>query len=409
MATQWAARECRISARETVPASCHDTLPEVGDLVADKYRVERLIGRGSVGVVFAARHELLEKRVALKLLSEEAASTPEAVRRFYKEARAAAQIESDHVARVLDVGQTGGGFPFMALELLDGVDLAKLLEERGPMLASEIVGWVLQALEALAEAHSLGIVHRDLKPANLFLARRRDGTHTLKILDFGISKSPAAVGAATTLTVTSSILGSPVYMAPEQLRDAKSVDPRADIWAIGVVLYELLTGRLPFVAANIADLCVAILERSPPPVCARRGRTSRRGSRTSCGGACRETSTSVSMMRWHSPKPSRPSRRRGPSRRSSASAAFCRLPARRRKTTARGLEGRATVAGRSWLRRSASSRSLRRLWSPRALQRVGSPGCGIEHHLRRSPSPPDGCGAAAVVPGPERATTERRW
>jgi len=240
-----------------------DSVPDVGDLVAGKYRIERRIGGGSMGVVYAARHELLGKAVALKLISEEAASTSQAVHRFYNEARAAAQIESDHVARVLDVGHADDGSPFMALELLDGCDLAELLEQDGPQPVVEVVGWVLQALEAIADAHSIGIVHRDLKPANLFLAHKRDGTSTIKVLDFGISKNVARDEAATTLTVTSSILGSPTYMAPEQLRDAKSVDGRADIWSIGVVLYELLAGRLPFAAQNVADLFVAILERSP--------------------------------------------------------------------------------------------------------------------------------------------------
>jgi serine/threonine-protein kinase len=218
-----------------------------------------------MGAVFAARHELLQKQVAIKLMAEEHAGTPEAVTRFFNEARAAAGIEGEHVARVLDVGQLENGAPFMAIELLDGADLARVLEERGPLPVHDVIDWVLQALEALAEAHSLGIVHRDLKPANLFLARRRDGTSLLKVLDFGISKqSPAVSAGSPSITATSSILGSPMYMAPEQLRSAKTVDARADIWAIGVVLYELLSGRLPFQAENVAELFVAVLERTPP-------------------------------------------------------------------------------------------------------------------------------------------------
>jgi serine/threonine-protein kinase len=232
--------------------------------VADKYRIQRLIGQGAMGAVFAARHELLQKQVALKLISDECARAPDAVRRFFDEARAAAAIESEHVVRVLDVGQTISGFPFMALELLEGCDLAQLLEDSGPLPVHEVVDWILQALEALAEAHSLGIVHRDLKPANLYLARRRDGTRVVKVLDFGISKIARLPGESPTLTATSAILGSPVYMAPEQLRSARSVDARADIWAIGVVLYELLTGRIPFQGDSVAQVFVAVLEHSAP-------------------------------------------------------------------------------------------------------------------------------------------------
>ncbi len=216
-----------------------------------------------MGAVYAACHEPLQKRVALKILFDEHVHSPETVNRFFNEARAAAGIESEHVARVLDVGQLETGAPFMALELLDGADLAAVLQQGRRLSVHDVVDWILQALEALAEAHSLGIVHRDLKPANLFLARRRDGTRVVKVLDFGISKFSGLAGAQPTFTVTSSILGSPVYMAPEQLRNAKSVDARADIWAVGVVLYELLSGNLPFFADNVAELFVAVLEHAP--------------------------------------------------------------------------------------------------------------------------------------------------
>lgn len=242
------------------------SLPKTGDILAGKYRVERLIGKGAMGAVFAARHELLQKQVALKLMTEEYAGTPEGVVRFFNEARAAAGIEGEHVARVLDVGQLENGAPFMAIELLEGADLAQVLEQRGALPASQVADWMLQTLEALAEAHALGIVHRDLKPANLFLARRRDGTSLVKVLDFGISKQRLLAGTGPSVTATSSILGLPMYMAPEQLRNAKTVDARADIWAVGVVMYELLAGRLPFRADNVAELFVAVLEHSPPPL-----------------------------------------------------------------------------------------------------------------------------------------------
>ena len=160
----------------------------VGVIVAGKYRLERLIGKGAMGAVYVAQHEFLERRVALKFISEEHAGTSDCARRFLNEARAAAGIENEHVARILDAGQLDGGAPFMALEMLDGADLAQISEqaiEQGETLAVErVADWVLQALEGLAEAHSLGIIHRDLKPANLFLARRRDGSSIIKVLDF---------------------------------------------------------------------------------------------------------------------------------------------------------------------------------------------------------------------------------
>jgi serine/threonine-protein kinase len=244
-------------------------LPAVGDLVDGKYRIQRHIGEGGMGTVLAARHEILQMDVALKVVSV-VAPTPETLARFRREARTAAAIQSEHVGRVLDAGQLADGTPFMALELLEGKDLEQLLEERrGRVPVREAVDWILQALEGLAEAHALGIVHRDLKPSNLFLASRRDGTSIIKILDFGISKQDRPgppLGSTASLTTTSTIVGSPMYMAPEQLRDSKRVDARADIWAVGVVLYELLVGRSPFVAENVAQLMFAILESAHSPL-----------------------------------------------------------------------------------------------------------------------------------------------
>jgi serine/threonine-protein kinase len=275
MSTPWAAHDSADRMRQTTVGGREGSLPEVGDVIGGKYRVERLIGRGAMGAVFAARHELLGRPVALKLMSQEHADSSESITRFFNEARAAARIESEHIARILDMGLTDRGSPFIVLELLEGADLSQILESRGPLPVSEVVGWIVQALEAMAEAHSLGIVHRDLKPANLFLARRRDGTSIVKVLDFGISKDRRRPPATPALTATSSILGSPAYMAPEQLRDARTVDARADIWAMGVVLYELLAGGLPFRAANVADMCVAILERDLLPVRSIRSDTQR--------------------------------------------------------------------------------------------------------------------------------------
>jgi serine/threonine-protein kinase len=265
MATRRPEAERPDRAGETVVDARAGTLPEVGTVVAGKYRVDRLIGTGAMGAVFAATHEALGRQVAIKMMWKEHLDAPDLVSRFFNEARAAARIESEHIARIFDVGQTDNGSPFIVLELLDGADLAQTLESRGPLPVPELVGWILQALEGIAEAHSMGIVHRDLKPANLFLAHKRDGTSIVKVLDFGISKDQRT-SAGPALTVTTTMLGSPAYMAPEQLRDARTADARTDIWATGVVLYELLSGGLPFRASNVADLCVAILEHDVAPL-----------------------------------------------------------------------------------------------------------------------------------------------
>jgi serine/threonine protein kinase len=235
-----------------------------GDVLAGKYRVERLIAQGGMGAVFAAQHTILNQRVALKLLLGELRESQEAAARFLNEARAAAQIRGEHVARVLDVGQLPDGTPFMVLEYLEGSDLASLLAQRGALAVTEVADYALQALDALAQAHAAGIVHRDLKPANLFLARRHDGTSVIKVLDFGISKNLAPLGETPRgLTQTRALMGSPEYMSPEQLRTPRAVDTRTDIWSLGVILYELLTGKTPFEGPSVSELFVQILEATP--------------------------------------------------------------------------------------------------------------------------------------------------
>jgi serine/threonine protein kinase len=250
--------------------SAHDQrawMPGVGDVLAGKYRIEKTLGQGGMGVVLAAHHELLDQRVAIKLLQPEIAGNPEAVSRFLNEARSASRIRNEHVARVVDVGRLDGGQPYMVMEYLEGLDLEQVLAQRGPLPAAEVVDWLMQALEAVAQAHALGIIHRDLKPPNLFLARCQDGTSQVKVLDFGISKAMTAPGEARgSVTTTKALLGSPAYMSPEQLRDSKNVDVRTDIWALGVVAYELLTGSLPFDADNVVALFAAIQETTPRPL-----------------------------------------------------------------------------------------------------------------------------------------------
>jgi len=232
-----------------------------GDVLARKYRVERVLGVGGMGVVVAATHLQLSQRVALKFLLPDALANPEVVARFAREARAAAQIRSEHVARVLDVGELDSGLPYMVMEFLEGRDLAQELEAQGVLGVEEAVTHVLHACEAIAEAHAAGIVHRDLKPANLFLARRADGSICIKVLDFGISKSP--IGVEGDLTKTQGVLGSPLYMSPEQMTASRTVDVRTDVWALGIILYESLTGGCPFQAETMPELVAAILSNRP--------------------------------------------------------------------------------------------------------------------------------------------------
>jgi serine/threonine protein kinase len=235
-----------------------------GDLVGGKYRVERTLGAGGMGVVVAARQIDLDRPVALKFLQTKLLETPGLVTRFSREARAAAKLESEHVARVLDVGTLPTGEPYMVMEYLEGEDLAQRLASRGPVPFTVAVGYVLQACEAVAEAHALGIIHRDLKPGNLFLANRASGPPVIKVLDFGLSKSDSP--GQENVTSESSILGSPLYMSPEQLMSARTADARSDIWSLGIVLYELLTGHTPFPYERIAGLVAAILQKAPQPI-----------------------------------------------------------------------------------------------------------------------------------------------
>jgi serine/threonine-protein kinase len=236
-----------------------------GDVLADKYEVERTLGIGGMGVVVAARHVHIQHRVALKFLLPESAGDGVAVARFLREAQAAMSIQSEHVARVTDVGTLAQGTPYLVMEYLDGADLARVLERRGPLPIAEAVGYLLQAMVAIAEAHALGIVHRDLKPSNLFLTERSDGAPLVKVLDFGISKSATATGPTSNLTRTSGTMGSPLYMAPEQIRSAKQVDRRADLWSLGVILQELLTGKTPFFADEVNGVLAAVVADPPTP------------------------------------------------------------------------------------------------------------------------------------------------
>ena len=235
--------------------------PEPGSTLAGKYLVEEVLGIGGMGVVVAAKHLQLDQKVAIKYLLPQALQNPEVVERFAREARSAAKIRGEHVARVIDVSKFDDGSPYMVLEYLEGNDLAKQLEKHGPLQPSDAVRYLLETCEALAQAHAAKIVHRDLKPSNLFLAEQPDKRAIIKVLDFGISKTADPQSAA--LTKTSALMGTAFYMSPEQLIAPKTVDHRSDIWSLGVILYELLTGKPPFMGESVPEIIGGILSNSP--------------------------------------------------------------------------------------------------------------------------------------------------
>jgi serine/threonine-protein kinase len=240
-----------------------------GELVGGKYRVESVLGEGGMGVVFAATHIDLHCPVALKVIRPEFQQQPELIARLMLEARAAAQIRSEHVCRVLDVARLETGVPYVVMEYLEGKNLAMVLDAKGRLGERVAVDYVLQACEALAEAHRIGIVHRDLKPENLFLAEFPDGRRAIKVLDFGISKvvgATVALASSRRLTNPSAAMGSPHYMAPEQMAAASDVDSRADIWALGTILHQLVTGCFAFDGTSLPAVCAAVLQSDPVPV-----------------------------------------------------------------------------------------------------------------------------------------------
>ncbi|HXK18197.1 MAG TPA: serine/threonine-protein kinase [Polyangiaceae bacterium] len=233
-----------------------------GDVLVGRYRIERVLGEGGMGMVLAVQHLVLGELVALKVLLPKAAAVPGVVERFQREARAASRIQSEHVARVMDVGVLDESTPFLVMEYVEGRDLDAELSARGPLPIEEAVSYTLQAMVGVAEAHALGLVHRDLKPANLFLAKLPNGRSLVKVLDFGIAKDTSDA-ASKDLTSTFSALGSAAYMSPEQVRMAKSVDARSDVWAFGVVLFELLTAQMPFEGESVTAVAAAIIADQP--------------------------------------------------------------------------------------------------------------------------------------------------
>ena len=231
-----------------------------GQTLAGKYRIDRVLGAGAMGLVLAATHLVLGSRVAIKVMLGGGKRAPEHEERFLREARVASMLRSEHAAKVLDVGTTEQGATYIVMEYLDGCDLGALLQARGALPVEEAVSYMLQACEAIAEAHGLGIVHRDIKPANLFLTTGVSGTPCVKVVDFGIAKQ---LDDAPALTQAGAALGSPLYMSPEQMRGSRDVDARSDIWALGVTLYELLAGVTPFHADTLLAV-VTMINLDPP-------------------------------------------------------------------------------------------------------------------------------------------------
>lgn len=238
-----------------------------GNVFEGKYSIERVIGRGGSAVVLSAFHATLKCRVALKLLRRDIPLDDEASFRLVREGQIGAQIQSEHVARVLDAGTLPDRQPFLVLEYLEGQHLGAILAEERRLPMPRAVDYVRQACTGVSAAHARGIIHRDLKPSNLFLATRADGFPLVKIVDFGIAKMSGA-GGVETITSCDRMVGSPQFMAPEQLRSERTLGPRSDIWALGAVLFTLLTGRPPFKRRDINETCEAILSGVVPDLMA---------------------------------------------------------------------------------------------------------------------------------------------
>ena len=241
----------------------------VGDVIADKYRLVRTLGRGGMGRIFAADHLMLGTKVALKFMHPHLARDRGQVSRFAREARAAATLKSEHVARIIDVDHTANGELYIVMEYLEGASLETMAVDGRGLPVADAVTYLTQACEALAEAHARSIIHRDVKPANLFLTKGKSGEPVIKVLDFGLAKSLASsdgFSLSTSPTAGGVALGTPYYMSPEQITGAAVIDGRSDVWAIGATLYELLTGRLAFPGGNAAVVFDHILKARPTSI-----------------------------------------------------------------------------------------------------------------------------------------------
>jgi eukaryotic-like serine/threonine-protein kinase len=258
-------RRSVLSRRDERPES----IVREGEVLAGKYRVERIPGRSGLGVVVQVRHVDLGQEVTLKFLVPEACAYPEFVQRFVREARSAVKIHGEHVARVTDVGRLESGAPYMVREFLRGPDLSEVLKVRGQLPVAEAVDYIIQACEGVAEGHALGVVHRNLRPTTLIITRRSDGAPLVKVIDFGAAESlhiNPFTERSVSLVGTSAIMSSLPYMAPEQIRDPQDVDARADVYALGAILHELLTGAPVYQADSAPALLAAVAADGAPPV-----------------------------------------------------------------------------------------------------------------------------------------------
>ena len=240
---------------------------QAGDLISGKYRLSRLLGAGGMGSVWAARNELTDRDFAIKFLHSKLADNKDALNRFFLEARACGQIKHPAVVDVYDMGQAEDGSAYLVMELLEGEGFDQRLGRAGVFRPADAAAWIAFIARGLEEAHVRGLVHRDLKPANIFFALDDRGDVIPKVLDFGVSKATGVNNAEFAKTSTGAVLGSPAYMSPEQARGDTDVDSRSDVWSLGIILYESLTGKPPFDAPNYNALMLAIITRAHKPVC----------------------------------------------------------------------------------------------------------------------------------------------
>src|ERR1044071_6036165 len=238
-----------------------------GEIIDGKYRIVRLIGEGGMGAVYEGENVRIHRRVAIKVLHPGTAANVDAVQRFEREAQAAGRIGSDHIVEVIDLGNLPEGDRFMVMEFLDGENLSQRIQARGRLSPQEATSVMIQLLEGLGAAHGAGIIHRDLKPDNVYLVRSKRGqADFVKILDFGISKfNRLNKDSGMSMTRTGTVMGTPYYMSPEQAKGSKEMDHRSDLYSAGVILYEAVTGQVPFNAETFNELIFKIVLETPPP------------------------------------------------------------------------------------------------------------------------------------------------